>query len=806
MHKRNCWLRCLITLVVWMSMTAIAPGDDASSIVISQLYGGGGNSGSKLRNDFVELFNRGNSTVNVSGWSLQYASASGNSWDRTALSGTIEPGRYYLIQEDQGSGGSLSLPSPDAVGAINLSAISGKLALVSNSNLLTTSAPTGPAIVDFVGYGAVNFSEGRPTDALTNTTAVIRRGNGCNDSNNNQSDFSIGEPNPRNSRSPASPCTPSTPTAPTLPSPPSLPSSPNPPSPALPQITVGGMRNAASRVGGTIAPGEFIVLSGSNFGPSSRVPLALMPDGQHASISLGGVRVLFDGAAAPLVYADMNEASAVVPFELDGRSGTSIQVEYNGIASNPVTVPVAASAPGIFTVDSSGQTSVINADGTPNGISSPAQQGSVVTINATGGGQSVPQGDDGRIIGDDIPKLLLPVRVLIAGTDAHVLDAGGVTGMISGLIQIKAVVPNDLVGGGSVPLTVVIGGLSSQSGITIAIAPPQAPIGSSIDDKLQQLKTDPTLSFLPDLPTDNSTIPSDWLALVSWNTQIGGTSVVPGAPRPPMVQSALASLFSGTYQLLAAQEVPSSDSASLLQMLLPGGTTTWQTSFFDTTDTMDNGFWYRNGITLRDSFPLFVTDQKDSSGRIIADSSESVHPPQVAQFEIGDFDFTLITLHLTFANGDTAESVRELREILDYLDWYFNQPDHDPDVIVCGDFNTPSLLSLQTGKDGITLDSVFDQDPRFQVGERRFAVTIHEPTSRNSAAKGGLPVSNYDHCVVSVSTMKEFIQARRVAINILTDNPDDPEVRLTSDHFPIVAFFKIHGPGITLDRKTRIRP
>jgi exonuclease III len=273
-----------------------------------------------------------------------------------------------------------------------------------------------------------------------------------------------------------------------------------------------------------------------------------------------------------------------------------------------------------------------------------------------------------------------------------------------------------------------------------------------------------------------------------------------------MVQAALSSLFSGTYQLLAAQEVPSSDSAKLLQTILPGSTATWQYSFFDTTDTMDNGFWYRTGITLRDSFPLFVADQKDASGRIITDETRAVHPPQVAQFEVGDFDFTFITVHLTFADGNTSESARELRGILDYLDWYFSQPDHDPDVIVCGDFNMPSALTGQKGKDGITLDSVFDQDPRFQAGERRFAVTVHEPTTRSSAETGGLPVSNYDHCVFSASTMKEFIQARRVSSDILTDNPDDPEMRLTSDHFPIVAFLKTRGDGITLDRKTLIRP
>ena len=155
-----------------------------------------------------------------------------------------------------------------------------------------------------------------------------------------------------------------------------------------------------------------------------------------------------------------------------------------------------------------------------------------------------------------------------------------------------------------------------------------------------------------------------------------------------MGQAALSSLFTGTYQLLAAQAIPSSASAQLLRSLLPGGTTAGQGSFYYTSDTMDKGFWYRTGITLRDSFPLFVTSETDSSGRLITDRSRSVHPPQVAQFEVGDFDFTLIPVHLTFADGDPSASVRELGEILGSLDWSFSRPDHDPAVTVSGDCTT----------------------------------------------------------------------------------------------------------------------
>src|SRR4051794_19915114 len=165
-------------------------------IVINQIYGGGGNSGATLRNDFIELFNRGNISISINGWSLQYASATGSSWERTLLSGSIQPGQYYLIEEAQGNSGSASLSSPDLSGGIALNATDGKVALVNNSTNLTGASPSGAEIVDFVGYGSTNASEGSPVAALSNTTAAIRNSSGCTDTNNNRSDFSVTSPTP----------------------------------------------------------------------------------------------------------------------------------------------------------------------------------------------------------------------------------------------------------------------------------------------------------------------------------------------------------------------------------------------------------------------------------------------------------------------------------------------------------------------------------------------------------------------------------------------------------------------------------
>jgi len=176
-------------------------------IVISQVYGGGGNTGATYTNDFIELFNAGGAPVDITGWSVQYASATGTTWLVTALTGTIQPGHYYLIQEAAGSGGTMPLPTPDATGSIAMSGTNGKVALVVNDTALTGSCPAG--VVDFVGYGGTaNCYEGSgPTPTLSNTTAALRNNNGCTDTNNNAADFSVSAPTPRNSAAPSYVCT-----------------------------------------------------------------------------------------------------------------------------------------------------------------------------------------------------------------------------------------------------------------------------------------------------------------------------------------------------------------------------------------------------------------------------------------------------------------------------------------------------------------------------------------------------------------------------------------------------------------------
>ena len=176
-------------------------GTAQAQVVISQVYGGGGNSGATYRNDFIELRNNGASAVSLAGWSVQYTSATGSTWSgRTVLSGSIAPGGYYLVQQAAGSGGSVDLPTPDATGTIAMAGTNGKVALVSSDIALSGACPLGGTVVDFVGYGSTaTCAETAPTATLSNTTAALRQGAGSIDTGNNSADFATGAPNPRNS-------------------------------------------------------------------------------------------------------------------------------------------------------------------------------------------------------------------------------------------------------------------------------------------------------------------------------------------------------------------------------------------------------------------------------------------------------------------------------------------------------------------------------------------------------------------------------------------------------------------------------
>ena len=182
-----------------------------SQVVISQVYGGGGNSGATYKNDFIEIFNRGTSSVSLNGWSVQYASATGTSWQKTDLTNvTLAPGQYYLIQEAAGTGGTVDLPAPDAIGSIPMAAGAGKVVLLNTNTLITsgTSCPSDATVVDKVGFGSTSncFEGSGPTPAPSNTNAIFRINNGCTDNNANSADFTAAPANPRNTANALNPC------------------------------------------------------------------------------------------------------------------------------------------------------------------------------------------------------------------------------------------------------------------------------------------------------------------------------------------------------------------------------------------------------------------------------------------------------------------------------------------------------------------------------------------------------------------------------------------------------------------------
>jgi hypothetical protein len=191
----------LACLLIGLVGTVRVPVSAASSnIVISQVYGGGGNSGAPYTNDYVELFNLGNLSVPLTGWSVQYAGATGTTWNVTNLSGSLAPGQYYLVQLAGGANGN-PLPTPDATGTTNMSATDGKVALVNTTTALTVGCPISSSVVDFVGYGAANCSETANAPAPSATTAVMRGSSECTDTDSNSTDFMTGTPNPRNTSS-----------------------------------------------------------------------------------------------------------------------------------------------------------------------------------------------------------------------------------------------------------------------------------------------------------------------------------------------------------------------------------------------------------------------------------------------------------------------------------------------------------------------------------------------------------------------------------------------------------------------------
>lgn len=285
-------------------------------LVISQLYGGGGNSGAPYTNKYVELFNRGTSTVNLTGWSLQYASASGTSWtNRVNLSGSIPAGGYFLVQLAGGANGQPLPITPDlSNGGINPAAGSGKLALVRSTTALTGGCPTSdPNVVDFIGYGGADCGEGgTKVGTLSNTTAAFRAGNGCTDTDNNAADFSVAAPSPRNSASPANPCGTVAPSSPEG----AGNATPSPVAPGEPVLlTVAVTPGANPTSTGLAVTADLSAIGGS-------AAQAFYNDGTHGDATAGDLLFTFQATVAAATPPGAKSLAATIT-DAEGRSATT---------------------------------------------------------------------------------------------------------------------------------------------------------------------------------------------------------------------------------------------------------------------------------------------------------------------------------------------------------------------------------------------------------------------------------------------------------------------------------------------------
>jgi uncharacterized protein (TIGR03437 family) len=233
--------------------------------------------------------------------------------------------------------------------------------------------------------------------------------------------------------------------------------------------TTGGVLNGASFSGTAVSPGEIVAIKGTSVSPITAGP-ALALDGTVSTIG-GGTQVLFDGVPAPLLYFTNGQVGAVVPYGVTGQTVVTVTAA-RVVSSNSVTIPVVATAPGIFTANSSGsgQIAMTNQNGSPNSATNAAAKGSTVTFYATGEGQTSPAGVNGKLAtGTTLPKPLANVTVTIGGVTVTPAYAGAAPGAVAGLMQVNVVVPATVASGGAVPVVLTVGTASSPAGTTMAI-------------------------------------------------------------------------------------------------------------------------------------------------------------------------------------------------------------------------------------------------------------------------------------------------------------------------------------------------
>ncbi len=241
---------------------------------------------------------------------------------------------------------------------------------------------------------------------------------------------------------------------------------------APPPVVVSAVVNAASWTGGSVAPGELVVIGGTMLGPSTGVSGTVDPSTGKMVSQLAGTVVTFNGVAAPLLYTSATQVNAIVPYEAAGCTQATLQVQYQGVLSSAMTLPCASAAPGIFTFNASGSgpAAAANQDGTFNGPSSPAAAGSYVTLYFTGGGQTNPPGVTGSITSTTTLKWLTQaVSVTVGGIAATVGFDGAAPTFVDGVLQLNIQLSPNTPSGSALPVVVTVGTAASPATATLAV-------------------------------------------------------------------------------------------------------------------------------------------------------------------------------------------------------------------------------------------------------------------------------------------------------------------------------------------------
>ncbi len=224
-----------------------------------------------------------------------------------------------------------------------------------------------------------------------------------------------------------------------------------------------------------ISPGEIVTIFGAD-GLGFAVNAQAQPDANGLiETQFGPTVVTFNGIPAPVLVTANNQVTVIVPFELSGATTAKVVVLNNGQTTGSATVPVAAAAPGIFTLNSSAYTGspflaspILNADGTINSSQNAAAEASTITLYVTGVGQTSPAGVDGLIAAGSSVVAQLPVAVSINNENAVVTSASGVQGEVAGVIKVVVTIPAGITTSSAVPVAVSAGNFVSPT-VTIAV-------------------------------------------------------------------------------------------------------------------------------------------------------------------------------------------------------------------------------------------------------------------------------------------------------------------------------------------------